>query len=65
MGERIDSIVERVRLEKGAFFVARVALRLGFPLGKGETRDTPEHEQQLVDACVALGYDPESIAKAD
>lgn len=57
MAERLDHLVERVRAAKGPFFVARVALRLSFPLGKGEALDTPEREEELMRACRELGFE--------
>ena len=56
MGRRIESILERIRSEKGPFFVARLVLRVDFPLQDGAP-DTPEREAKLKDACRELGYE--------
>lgn len=56
MGRRIDSILERIRADKGPFFIARLVLRVDFPLQEGEP-DTPEREAKIRVACRELGYE--------
>jgi hypothetical protein len=57
MAARLHVLIDRIREEKGPFFVARVALRINFPLNKSDLAFGPEHEKQVVDACRDLGFD--------
>jgi hypothetical protein len=56
MGARVSRLVDRIREEKGPFFVARVCLRVNCRIDD-KAPDTPEAERAIVDACRELGYD--------
>jgi hypothetical protein len=57
VARRLIALIDQIREEKGPFFVARVALRVNFPLNKPDLVFGPEHEKQVVDACRELGFD--------
>jgi hypothetical protein len=61
MGRGVTRLVDRVREEKGPFFVARLCLRVNFRLDD-QAMDTPENERALIAACRELGYDIGSLA---
>ncbi len=56
MGERLESLLARIREAKGPFFVARIHLRVHVPL-EATAPDTPEAEQDILRACLLLGFD--------
>jgi hypothetical protein len=58
MGARLTRLVDRIREEKGPFFVARVCLRVNHRLDD-KAPDSPEVERAVLDACHELGYDPD------
>ena len=58
MGYKLTTLVDRIRVEKGPFFVARLNLRLQFPRSFEDLPDTEEYEQELIEACIGMGYDP-------
>jgi hypothetical protein len=63
MGARVGRLVDRIRAEKGPFFVARLCLRVNFSTDESEP-DTPEVEKAILDACRQLGYDASAVAGA-
>lgn len=63
MSRKIDAMIERIRQEKGPFFIARLCLRVSFPFEPGAVPDTPERERELIEACKALGFDPSVPSK--
>jgi hypothetical protein len=60
MGARISRLVERIRGDKGPFFIARLCLRMDFPIDDVTVPDDPSKEQALIKACRELGYDPDA-----
>jgi hypothetical protein len=56
MGERLTRLVDRIREEKGPFFVARLCLRVNFRIDD-RAPDTPEAERAVLEACNELGFD--------
>jgi hypothetical protein len=56
VGNRLDALIDRIRDAKGPFFVARIHLRVRFPLDT-EVTDTFEFEDEVIRACKALGFD--------
>lgn len=63
MGVELGHLVDLVRRTKGPFFLARLALRVRFPLERAETLDDALVDQ-LVDACRALGFDPREVTSS-
>lgn len=61
MGARLNVLIDRIRDAKGPFFVARVALRIPFPLSKSDLPDGAEFERQVLDACRELGFDASAL----
>jgi hypothetical protein len=59
---RVTLLIDRIREAKGPFFVARINLRVRFPLGRGEVSDSPELERQILDVCRELGFDATELA---
>jgi hypothetical protein len=57
MGARISRLVERIRGEKGPFFIARLCLRMDFAIDDVNMPDDPAKEQAIAAACRELGYD--------
>ena len=57
MGKRIDKLIDDIRAAKGPFFVARLNLRLSFPVHQASLPDRPEHEQEIIARCQELGYE--------
>jgi hypothetical protein len=58
MGERIQRLVDQIRRAKGPFFVARLNLRVYFPLDDPNAPDKEEHILALIEVSRSLGYDP-------
>jgi hypothetical protein len=58
VGVKLIALVEKIRAAKGPFFVARIGLRVGFPLTKPDLPDSEEYIAQLLAASRTLGYDP-------
>jgi hypothetical protein len=58
MGERIQRLVDSIRRAKGPFFVARLNLRVYFPLDDPNAPDKEEHISALLEVSRSLGYDP-------
>jgi hypothetical protein len=58
VGSRLNALVEKIRVARGPFFLARVGLRLRFPLTRADLPDDEERLRELVAACRELGYDP-------
>lgn len=61
MGARLAGLVEIIRRAKGPFFLARLALRLPFPLMRAASVDDA-HAPELIAACRELGFDPSNEA---
>jgi hypothetical protein len=61
--DRVNALIDRIRDAKGPFFVARIHLRVRFPLGKDDQMDGPEAERQIIDACRELGFDLETWSR--
>jgi hypothetical protein len=57
MGRRLDRLFEKIRSEKGPFFMARLCLRLDFPVTPGKTPEGETYEREVIEGCKALGYD--------
>jgi hypothetical protein len=55
MGVRVSRLVDRIREEKGPFFVARICLRVNCRIDD-KAPDSPEAERAIVDACRELGF---------
>lgn len=64
MGKQIDTLVDRIRAAQGPFFVARLGLRLSFPLAGRNVPDTAENIRAILHACRELGFDATSLATA-
>jgi hypothetical protein len=62
VSSRLDQIIEQARATMGPFFVARLTLRVKFPLGGGAP-DTDDNVRELVEACRALGFNPTSAPR--
>lgn len=62
MGSRLDALIDRIRDAKGPFFVARIHLRVKFPLD-GEVADTFEYEDEVIRACKSLGFDASGLLR--
>lgn len=60
MDDTLQSFIEKTRLERGPFFLARVALRTSFALDKplNPTLDSSQCTEEFLAACRELGYDP-------
>jgi hypothetical protein len=59
LGVKLAALLEKIRRERGPFLVARLALRVRFPLSApAQLPDGGEEERELLAACRALGYDP-------
>lgn len=58
MGVRIQRLVDSIRRAKGPFFVARLNLRVYFPLDDPQAPDEEEHIAMLLEVSRSLGYDP-------
>ncbi len=55
MGIRISRLVDRIRADRGPFFVARLCLRIPHRIDENAA-DDPATEQAIVEACRELGY---------
>lgn len=64
MGKHIDTLVDRIRAARGPFFVARLGLRLSFPLAGRNVPDTAENIRAILQACSELGFDASNLASA-
>lgn len=60
MGTRLEALIDRIREAKGPFFVARVHLRVSFPLDR-EAEDSFEFEDEVLRACKSLGFDASEL----
>ena len=60
MGARVSRLVDRIREEKGPFFVARICLRVNCRIDD-KAPDSPEAERAIVDACRELGFELAAI----
>jgi hypothetical protein len=58
MGARIQRLVDAMRRAKGPFFVARVNLKVFFPLDDPDAPDSEENIRALLEVSRSLGYDP-------
>ena len=56
MGARLSRLVERIRGDKGPFFIARLCLRMDFAIDDVTMPDDPAKELALVLVCRELGY---------
>jgi hypothetical protein len=61
VGSRLNLLIEKIRVAKGPFFVARLGLRVKFTLSRPDLPDNEAHERELLDACRALGFDPSPL----
>jgi len=57
MGIRLARLVDRIREDKGPFFIARLCLRMDFPIDDLNAPDDTRKEEALLKACADLGYD--------
>jgi hypothetical protein len=62
VGVQISNLVEDMRAAKGAFFVARVALRLKFSLTEPNVADSPERIELITRVARELGYERSPVA---
>lgn len=64
MGKQIDTLVDRIRAAQGPFFIARIGLRLSFPLAGRDVPDSAENIRAILQACRDLGFDATPLATA-
>jgi hypothetical protein len=54
----VRRLVDRIREERGPFFLARLALRVSFRLEETDFADPGAAHDEIVAACRAIGHDP-------
>lgn len=64
MGARLTALVDRIREAKGPFFVARLNLRVSFPLARPDLPDSSEYEEEILDVCRSLGFDASALRES-
>ena len=58
MKSDIEGVLEKIRDAKGPFFLARLNLRVRFPLPGKEPENPAAFMRTVVEACREMGYDP-------